>query len=65
VEALTFEITDEDCFGDPFYVIKFNFGTMYENKVSFWKRQCKRYGAETMLDWHNRVPYKVKERAYQ
>lgn len=39
MEALTFEITDEDCFGDPFYVIKFNFGTMYENKVKLSEQE--------------------------
>lgn len=37
----------------------------FENRLSFWNKQCQRYGKETMLNWHNNVPYKIKERAYQ
>jgi len=37
----------------------------YENKLSFWHKQCERYGKETMVTWHNKIPYKAKEKAYQ
>ncbi len=37
----------------------------YANRVRFWQKQCERYGREVMLAWHSRVPYKIKEQAYQ
>ena len=37
----------------------------YENRVYFWNKQCERYGKDVMLDWHSRVPYKIKEKAYR
>lgn len=37
----------------------------YENKMRFWHLQVERYGIGTMLSWHDRVPYKVKEFGYR
>lgn len=37
----------------------------FENKLNFWKWACDFYGKETMLAWHERVPLKIKERAYE
>lgn len=37
----------------------------YRNRVRFWEKQCKRYGHNEMLKWHDRVPYKIKEYAYK
>jgi hypothetical protein len=34
----------------------------WENRTSFWNVQVKRYGLEHMIEWHKRVPYKVKEK---
>ena len=36
----------------------------HENKVRFWKMQCERYGEKVMIEWHNKLPYKVKEKEY-
>lgn len=36
----------------------------FRNKQAFWYAQCQRYGRAVMLDWHERLPYKVKEIAY-
>jgi len=36
----------------------------HANKVRFWRMQCARYGKDRMLDWHKRLPYKVKEMEY-
>jgi len=37
----------------------------YENRVKFWSDQCKRYGRDVMTEWHSRVPYRIKEKAYR
>lgn len=31
----------------------------HENKVSFWERQCERYGKEHMLEWLENLPPKI------
>jgi len=37
----------------------------YENKLQFWNWACDYYGKAIMLDWHDRVPLKIKEYAYK
>ena len=34
----------------------------YNERVVFWKRQCKRYGAQRMRDWHDGLSLVIKER---
>lgn len=37
----------------------------YKNKIYFWGVQCKRYGHEHMVDWHESLPLKIKEYGYR
>jgi len=37
----------------------------HQNKVHFWHVQCERYGHQHMVDWHNSLPIKIKEKAYR
>lgn len=37
----------------------------YENRVNFWRWACDFYGKEHMINWHNSLPLKVKEKAYK
>lgn len=33
----------------------------FENKINFWRWACRYYGEDSMLEWHNSLPIKVKE----
>ena len=37
----------------------------FQNRKNFWEKQCNRYTRQTMLEWHSRVPYKIKEHIYK
>ena len=37
----------------------------WENRVWFWGVQCERYGADHMIEWHDNLRLKVKERIYR
>lgn len=36
----------------------------WANRVVFWQDQCKRYGVEHMVAWHDKIGYKVVEKMY-
>jgi len=45
---------------------KYNGGALgYENKLRFWEWACEFYGHKHMVEWHNRLPMKIKEKGYQ
>lgn len=37
----------------------------FENKMHFWQVQCERYGHERMVEWHQSIKLKVKEKCYK
>ena len=37
----------------------------FENKEYFWGIQCERYGHQPMIEWHDNLRLKVKERIYR
>jgi len=36
----------------------------WENRHYFWGVQCERFGYQHMVDWHNNLRLKVKEKGY-
>ena len=37
----------------------------FENRMHFWQVQCERYGHERMVEWHQSIKLKVKEKCYK
>jgi hypothetical protein len=37
----------------------------FQNRLHFWEVQCRRYGHDHMVAWHNALPLTVKENAYK
>ena len=37
----------------------------WENRQFFWGVQCERYGSDHMIEWHDNLRLKVKEKIYR
>ena len=37
----------------------------FENRMHFWQVQCERFGHKRMVEWHQSIKLKVKDKCYK